>query len=152
MCVCVHIWGGVSFAVALVLIFLCEVSVIECGTANLAWGVAIVKFALEVKSVHRVVALSKVSALYVRLSCNKSQDNTRHGAFMLIHYLHIHTHTHERTHTHTHTHAHTHTHIHKRTRTWIAVFAFILLRITKQFSKEIPKRTRFPQSAASPER
>jgi len=36
---------------------LCMRSVVECDTANLAWRVAIAKLALEVKSVHRVVAL-----------------------------------------------------------------------------------------------
>jgi hypothetical protein len=29
-------------------------TVVECAMANLAWRVAIVKFALEVKSVHRL--------------------------------------------------------------------------------------------------
>jgi len=49
--------AALSFALPLALISLCQVSVVECDTANLAWRVAIVKFALEVKSVHRLVAL-----------------------------------------------------------------------------------------------
>jgi hypothetical protein len=41
-------------------------SVVECDTANLAWRVAIAKFALEVKSVHRVVAWIAVFAFILR--------------------------------------------------------------------------------------
>ena len=40
--------------------------------------------------------------MYVRMSWNKSEDNTRHRAFMFMHYVHTHTHTHEPTHTPTH--------------------------------------------------
>jgi hypothetical protein len=40
--------------------------------------------------------------VYVRMSWNKSEDNTRHRAFMFMHYVHTHTHTHEPTHTPTH--------------------------------------------------
>ena len=47
------------------------------------------------------------SAVYVRMSCHKSQDNTRHGSLMLMLYMQTLPHTHEPTHTHTHTHAHT---------------------------------------------
>jgi hypothetical protein len=36
------------------------------------------------------------------MSWNKSEDNTRHRAFMFMHYVHTHTHTHEPTHTPTH--------------------------------------------------
>jgi hypothetical protein len=48
--------------------------------------------------------------VYVRLSCHKSQDNTRHAAFIFMHYIHNHTHTHTHTQTNTCTHKHTHTH------------------------------------------
>jgi hypothetical protein len=37
------------------------------------------------------------------MSCNKSRDNTRHGAFMFMKYMHTHPHTHTNGHTHTHT-------------------------------------------------
>jgi hypothetical protein len=40
--------------------------------------------------------------VYVCMSCNKSEDNTRHRAYMFMHYVHTHTHTHEPTHTPTH--------------------------------------------------
>ena len=33
----------------------------------------------------------------VCMSCNKSQDTTRHSAFMSMHYMHTHTHTHTHT-------------------------------------------------------
>ena len=42
--------------------------------------------------------------MYVRMSCDKSQDNTRHGSLMLMLYMQTLQHTHEPTHTHTHTH------------------------------------------------
>ena len=47
----------------------------------------------------------------VCMSCNKSQDKTRHGAFMFMHYMHTLTltHTHNQTHNHTNTHTKAHT-------------------------------------------
>ena len=82
--------------------------VVECYMADLAWRVAIVKFALSRSS--RCGSPSETEGgQYMSMSCNKSQDITRHVVFMFIHHMHTSTRTHERKHTHTHTHERTRT-------------------------------------------
>ena len=81
--ICIYICAADSFAFALVLICL--------------WSSNVRQALLGADTPSRRT-VGRGSAVYVRMSCNKSEDNTRHRAFMFMPYLHTHTHTHEPTH------------------------------------------------------